>query len=118
MERSPGRGLREGVWGGGIYLDLHSHRSGTPGRASRGPVRVQAVAWGLLPPPPGAATPGFSRSAPPRRASPLRTETSLLPGPASRHVRSPPPPARSGTRELPPLPGRVPHRPKADPQPR
>ena len=57
---------------------------------------------------PPRAAPTSPRSPPPRCGPPLRTKPSLLPAADSRHVRSLPPPTRSGTTELPPLPGRVP----------
>lgn len=103
--RREGRDERRSARGPGVYLDLHSHRCRTPARGALG-------ARGLL----GTSSAGSGHRgarlvripAGQTRPWPLRAAPSLLPAPCSRHVRSPLPPAPSGTRELPPLRGRFP----------
>lgn len=92
-DRDPG-GARSGAR---VYLDLHSHRSRTPARGRAG---AHTAPGQFLPRAPGTAASGWAGSPPARRAPrPLRAAPSLLPASGSRHVRSPLPPAPSGTRE-------------------
>ena len=83
----PQEGTPGGCLGGGVYLDLHSHRSGTPGPAARGPVRVQAVWPGHFSRRPREprlpASPGLRRP-----AVPLRSEPSLLSSRGQAHATS------------------------------